>query len=652
MKETRIIFCSDVHLCHLEWYGRSSADRMGNMIDDLNKFYDEKPYEKVIFLGDYSLDHWGWSSGGSWLNDGVCNTENFIKHYAHYLKAPYYLAPGNHEQYGFEKWQEITGTPRDDSFVIGGYLFISCDNYAGELDPDHHSDGIYTLTKLDYIKEKMEEYPDLPVILCGHYFNIEKEPEEFFTFLKEEKRITLLVCGHDHGNEITDLGERAGHVCVYHTGHYSYAGLKKKPMELMWGFCETLLTEKGVDIRYVEPENTFVYENKVVKHGYREQKHAFFRRRDRDLKMISAGHICLDITPTFPDKSVDAIGDILIPGRLLPMGEADVHTGGSVANTGLALKILGADVSLMGKIGKDAFGELVYSQVKEYGAHEGMIVSEDANTSYSVVVAPKGIDRIFLHHTGANDKFYKKDLDFPLIEKAQLFHLGYPTLMRSMYENDGQELLDIMQEVKRLGVLTSMDMAAVEEYSEAGQKDWDGILKKVLPYVDFFVPSVEELAFMIDRERFNEWQKRANGKDITTVLDVEQDIRPLGEKLIQYGVKVALIKCGAPGIYLATAEQEKLESLHGVLAGGIESWANVRVFEKSYKPDKILSGTGAGDTSIAAFLYAILTGHTYQECLQLATATGASCVAAYDALSGLKSFDELKAKIKNGWEKN
>ena len=122
-------------------------------------------------------------------------------------------------------------------------------------------------------------------------------------------------------------------------------------------------------------------------------------------KLIAAGHICLDITPVFPEKEVDHIGELIIPGRLLPMGPADVHTGGSVANTGLALKILGADVSLMGKIGKDAFGELVYSAFKEYGAEQGLIQSADVNTSYSVVVAPRGVDRIFLHCSGANNEF-------------------------------------------------------------------------------------------------------------------------------------------------------------------------------------------------------------------------------------------------------
>ena len=74
-------------------------------------------------------------------------------------------------------------------------------------------------------------------------------------------------------------------------------------------------------------------------------------------KIIAAGHVCLDITPVFQgNRRIDQPGDILAPGKLIQMGKADVHTGGSVANTGLAMKILGADVTLMGKIGKDNRG--------------------------------------------------------------------------------------------------------------------------------------------------------------------------------------------------------------------------------------------------------------------------------------------------------
>ena len=113
--------------------------------------------------------------------------------------------------------------------------------------------------------------------------------------------------------------------------------------------------------------------------------------------------------------------------------------------------------------------------------------------------------------------------------------------MPEMYADNGAELVSLMKRAKAAGVATSLDMAAVDENAPAGQADWKEILKNVLPFVDFFVPSVEELCFMLDRERFHEWQKRADGRVITEILDVEKDIRPLAEQCMEFGAKVLLI---------------------------------------------------------------------------------------------------------------
>ena len=286
-----------------------------------------------------------------------------------------------------------------------------------------------------------------------------------------------------------------------------------------------------------------------------------------------------------------------------------------------------------------------------YDAKEGMIRDKESTTSYSVVLAIPGIDRIFLHHPGANHTFAVSDIDFDKVKEAAIFHFGYPTLMESMYNNDGAELVHLMKSVQETGAATSLDLAAVDANSKAGQADWAKILGRTLPYVDFFVPSIEELCFMLDRDKFEELQVRADGGDITDVLDIEQDVKPLAEKCITLGCKVLLLKCGAKGMYLQTAGEEKLRQVSVRTELDVAAWAEKAVFEKSYIPEKILSGTGAGDTSIAAFLTAMLEGNTPEMCLHLAAATGASCVAAYDALSGLKSFEELKKKIEEGWEK-
>lgn len=368
-------------------------------------------------------------------------------------------------------------------------------------------------------------------------------------------------------------------------------------------------------------------------------------------KVIVAGHICLDITPVFPEKKVTALGDLLQPGKLINMQGVNVHTGGAVANTGLAMKLLGADVSLMGKAGKDAFGTMVCNILQKYDAADGMILSEEESTSYSVVLAVPGIDRIFLHNPGANNSFFADDVPEEKLKEAALLHFGYPPLMASMYRDGGSELEKLMRKAKDAGCATSLDMAAVDAESEAGKADWNAILQNVIPYVDFFVPSVEELCFMLDRERFVQWQERANGVDITEVLDIEQDVKPLADRCMEYGAKVLVIKCGAAGMYYRSAGADRIETIGKRIGLDATKWADREGFEYSYQPEKVLSGTGAGDTSIAAFLTSMLEGDSMEECMHLAAAAGASCVAAYDALSGLKPLDELRKKIASGWKK-
>ena len=368
-------------------------------------------------------------------------------------------------------------------------------------------------------------------------------------------------------------------------------------------------------------------------------------------KIVVAGHICVDLTPVFPPGEKSSVREALVPGRLLHMEGMDIHTGGAVSNTGLALKKLGAAVELMGKVGKDELGRLVLEIMKSHGVEKGIVEDAGCTTSYTVALAIPGLDRIFLHNPGANDTYSRTDIREEGLKDAALFHFGYPPLMKKMYEKGGEELLQIFQMVKRKGIATSLDMAAVDADSDAGKADWREIIQKVMPYVDFFVPSAEELLFMMDREKYDALQKEADGSEILRVLDLDRDIKPLGEALIQMGAAVVLIKCGALGIYYRTASGERLKKA-GELFKNTALWENREGFEKSYKPKRVLSGTGAGDTTIAAFLLAALECYSLELCLHLAAATGASCVEAIDALGGLKSFEELLRKIHDGWEKN
>ncbi|NIR51464.1 carbohydrate kinase family protein, partial [candidate division KSB1 bacterium] len=220
--------------------------------------------------------------------------------------------------------------------------------------------------------------------------------------------------------------------------------------------------------------------------------------------VVVAGHICLDITPKFPGKGRLDIGNILKPGKLLKVGDAVISTGGAVSNTGIALSKLGCKVSYMSSVGHDEFGDIIVEKMARYGSVECFLRNEQISSSYSVILAIPSIDRIILHNSGCNDHFSVKNINWEIVAAARLFHLGYPPIMKSLYENDGAELANILKTVKAMGISTSLDMALPDPDSEAGLMNWSTWFRNVLPHVDFFMPSIEEMQLLLDR---NQWQK-------------------------------------------------------------------------------------------------------------------------------------------------
>lgn len=365
-------------------------------------------------------------------------------------------------------------------------------------------------------------------------------------------------------------------------------------------------------------------------------------------KIVVAGHVSLDITPKFNMKTgASSIGDVIKPGKLVNVGKVAIAPGGCVTNTGLALKKFGADVRLIAKVGKDEFADILYEKYREQGAEPNFIVSEDDATSYTIVIAPKGCDRAFLHDSAANDSFKEEDIDYEVVKEADYFHFGYPTLMKEFYRSDKDELQNMYRKVKKLNLITSLDVTAVDPESETADIDWNKRLSEVLPYVDFFMPSIEELCFMLDREKYYEMQKRGSD-DVCLYLSLSEDVIPMAEKVLNLGCKGVLIKCGAAGLFLMTADSSRMKELSEKIS--VEKWADKKIFQNSYVPDRILSGTGAGDTSIAAFIYGMCNEMSPEDTLKIAAGTGASCITEYDTLSGLLSIEALKNKIQNGWK--
>lgn len=344
---------------------------------------------------------------------------------------------------------------------------------------------------------------------------------------------------------------------------------------------------------------------------------------------VVAGHICLDVIPQLPP--IDVRTD-LRPGAVIEIGPAILATGGPVSNTGRNLHRLGIHTRLMGKVGDDDFGRIVLRLLREDdpALADHMIVSPGETTSYSVVISPPGHDRTFLHCAGANATFGADDVLYDQLGGARLFHFGYPPIMARMVAGGGAELVAMYQRVKAAGLITSLDTAMPDPRGLGGRVDWPAVFARTLPHVDIFLPSLDELVFML-RGRL----PAADPPDDTLLSAIAAEMLALGTSIV-------VLKLGARGLYLRTGPQGA-----PFLPG--DGWRSRELWAPCFQPKPLVGTTGAGDATIAGFLAGVLRGQSPEEALTSAVAVGACNVEAADALSGVRSWEETQARVAAGW---
>jgi sugar/nucleoside kinase (ribokinase family) len=365
--------------------------------------------------------------------------------------------------------------------------------------------------------------------------------------------------------------------------------------------------------------------------------------------IIVAGHTCLDVIPTLPE-SHKSLSTLLVPGGLVNTGPMVLSTGGAVSNTGLALYRLGVPVRLMGKLGNDTFGRATLDVFRSYdpALADGMLIAAGEYSSYTVILSSPGVDRTFLHYPGPNDTFSAADVPDDALTGARIFHFGYPPLMRRMFLDVGSELATLFRRVRAHGLVTSLDMTKPDPDSEAGQIDWRALLANVLSHVDLFLPSVEEILFMVDRVRYDQFERATGDAGVLSKMDGDL-LSFLGEQLLDWGVAIVGLKLGNQGIYLRTAKDAaRLRTLCERLSLDARAWTNRELLVPAFRAN-LVGTTGAGDCAIAGFLAGLLEGSAPESVLTDAAAVGACNVEAADAISGVPPWEAVQQRVQAGW---
>lgn len=277
-------------------------------------------------------------------------------------------------------------------------------------------------------------------------------------------------------------------------------------------------------------------------------------------------------------------------GKLVLFDELEIHTGGCANNTAIALTRLGLSAGAMGKVGTDAFGDLILQKLRDNGVDTvGMQQDPGSSTSFTFVAVASDGERTFHHYIGANGELCEADLDWEVIKSAKILHIAGALVMPRF---DGAPMANVLQKAKTFGITTSLDTA----YDATGK--WMETLEPCLSYVDMFMPSIVE------------------AQQLTGLSDAREIAQFLRRS---YGIHTIAIKMGEDGSYVSTPEREHFATAYPVTA---------------------VDATGAGDAYVAGFLAGTLMGWDLKATAELASATGAACVTAIGTTAGIQNLEE------------
>jgi len=298
--------------------------------------------------------------------------------------------------------------------------------------------------------------------------------------------------------------------------------------------------------------------------------------------------VCLGILVA--DVVAKSVNDVPERGKLGIVEKIELHTGGCASNTGSALKKLGVDVALIGKVGSDGFGDYVVGEMSKSGLNvEGIKRDKETNTSCSLALVEDDGERRFIHCYGADGTFTEDDVDWNIIRGCKILHVAGSLLMPTF---DGIQTAHVLEKARNMGITTSLDTA----WDAKGK--WLETIEPSLKYIDIFLPSIEE------------------AKMITSLDSAEE----IADFFLKYGMKIVGLKMGSKGCFVKSSKGEIVK---------------FPVFNIN-----AVDATGAGDAFVAGFLIGVLNGWDMKKTAEFACAVGACCVQKIGARTGIRSFDE------------
>lgn len=266
---------------------------------------------------------------------------------------------------------------------------------------------------------------------------------------------------------------------------------------------------------------------------------------------------------------------------------------------------MGHSCGIISGVGNDGFGECMLNRLKKDGVDVSkVLIDPDGSTACAFVGYDSQGDRRYLFHWDETPatKAVMPDVTEPSLKEAKYFHImGCALTAKLSY---GWEIVKTAQAMKAQGTKISFDPNVRTEHLTNPKKSKESfeIINAILEITNLFAPGLDEL------------------KLLTGLDDVDAAVKKCFENP---NLEILMLKMGSKGSRIYTRDGQVVE-------------------QGLYKVEAV-DATGAGDTSIGAFLCALLEGRDMKECAEIAAAAGALNVAAFGPMEGKISPENVQA---------
>ena len=275
------------------------------------------------------------------------------------------------------------------------------------------------------------------------------------------------------------------------------------------------------------------------------------------------------------------------PGQTIIGSNFKEVPGGKGANQAVAMARLNGNVSMIGKVGEDGFGQTLINSLKNDKVDTTYIQTAKGATGVALITVDKNAQNSIVVSPGANFEVKEDDIDnnIEAIKNSDIVVLQLETPLDTI-----KYALNKAKELNKYTILNPAPAVKLDD--------------EIIKNVDLLTPNETELEII-------------SGVSIES----EEDIQKAAQIMIEKGVKELIVTLGSKGSLYINKEKS--------------------MFKKAYKVEAV-DTTAAGDSYTGALAVALSQDKGMEEAMDFASKVGALSVLKEGAQSSLPTLEDVE----------